>query len=90
MLSITRDKFRTVIMSDIEKQDAELKQKCREKLRNVTDVMEKLRLSILSRGSGSIKGIGRLVSHTPVFAILPPSLGYIFSLPFNCFAEYFV
>ena len=49
-------------MCDIEKQDAELKHKCQEKLRNVTDAMEKLRLSLLSRGSGSIKGIARFVS----------------------------
>lgn len=49
-------------MSDIEKQDAELKHKCKEKMRNVTDPMEKLRLKILSKGSGSIKGIGRFVS----------------------------
>ena len=48
-------------MSDIEKQDAELRHKCQEKLRNVTDTTEKLRLSVLSRGSGSIKGIGRFV-----------------------------
>jgi hypothetical protein len=51
-------------MSDVEKQDAELKRKCQEKLRNVTesDTMEKVRLTVLSRGSGSIKGIGRFVS----------------------------
>ena len=54
--------LKTEIMCDIEKQDAELKHKCQEKLRNVTDAMEKLRLSLLSRGSGSIKGIARFVS----------------------------
>lgn len=65
ILSRTKKKLerQTVIMCDIEKQDAELKQKCQEKLRTVTDVMEKLRLSLLSRGSGSIIGIGRFVSY---------------------------
>ena len=72
-------------MSDIGKQDAELKHKCREKLRNVTDAMEKVRLSILSRGSGSIKGIGRFV----FYPINLPRHIYI-ALIFYLFAEHFV
>lgn len=46
-------------MCDAGRQDVELKQKCHEQLRTVTDPLEKLRLNILSRGSGGIKGIAR-------------------------------
>ena len=72
-------------MSDIEKQDAELKHKCQEKLRNATDTMEKVRLTILSRGSGSIKGIGRLV---PPYTALPWL--YYVALMLYLFAEHSV
>ncbi len=46
-------------MCDAGRQDTELKQKCHEQLRTVTDPLERLRLNVLSRGSGGIKGIAR-------------------------------
>ena len=49
-------------MCDAGRQDAELKQKVHDKLRTATDPLEKLRLNVLSRGSGGIKGIARLVA----------------------------
>lgn len=47
-------------MCDAGRQDIELKQKCHEQLRTVKDPLEKLRLNVLSRGSGGIKGISRV------------------------------
>ena len=48
-------------MCDAGRQDAELKQKVHDQLRSVKDPLEKLRLNVLSRGSGGIKGISRFV-----------------------------
>lgn len=50
-------------MCDAGRQDAELKQKVHDQLRTVKDPLEKLRLNVLSKGSGGIKGISRLVAN---------------------------
>lgn len=55
-------KRKEVTMCDAGRQDAELKKQVHDKLRTVTDSLEKLRLNCLSRGSGGIKGISRFVT----------------------------
>lgn len=50
-----------LVMCDVEKQEAELKQKCDKQLQNVTDPVEKFRLKLLSRGTATIKGLGRYI-----------------------------
>ena len=57
-------------MCDAGRQDVELKQKCHEQLRTVKDPLEKLRLNVLSRGSGGIKGISRCVKYYVVWLSL--------------------
>ena len=46
-------------MSSLNHMEKEMKDKCAKELKKVTDPMEKLRLTILKRGSSGIKGLGR-------------------------------
>ena len=39
--------------------EREMKQKCARELKTVADPVEKLRLTLLKRGTGCIKGLGR-------------------------------
>lgn len=46
-------------MADTSREEKEMMQKAAQNLAKATDPIEKLRLQLLSRGSNSIKGIGR-------------------------------
>ena len=49
-------------MSATEIQERELKEKSNKELQDAKEPIEKLRLKLLSRGSNSIKGLGRCVA----------------------------